>query len=300
VNAKPLRFGELIRSLLSGIRGIVTAIQEQEKGIAPETSSTQKTTNKQDSVPPFVRANVHIVESVEVHKKAEETTEERAYQSKTLKVSWLSFCVALATLISLIVYACITHGQLIAIRETNWISRDVAQKQLRAYVGIEPSFLENLAPNSTTTVSFSVTNFGQTPAYNSRIYSDVQILPYPFPESLAFPFAPPLGTKFGSVSAIYPHSPLPAGKKMDRSLTRDEALAVYEGSKSRLYAGGTLFYDDIFNKSHCTRFFASLGGPELVDWAHAVKGGAKPPVPWRISNRYNDDDKCEEITQTLN
>jgi hypothetical protein len=143
VSDKPPTIGGLIRSLLSGIRELITVIQKQVKSITPEAGPTQKATNKQDSIPPFMRADVHIVEGIEVRKNAKEATDDRAYKSKTLRVSWLSFWVGLATLISLIVYACITHGQLVEMRKATIAatkSANTAEKMMvldeRAWVGV--------------------------------------------------------------------------------------------------------------------------------------------------------------------
>jgi hypothetical protein len=188
MNARPVGFWELARRLLSGIRGIVTAIQEQEKGMSPEISAPQKTKKERESIPSFVRAEVNIMEGVEVCKNATETNDERAYQSKTLRVNWLSFWVALATLASLIVYARITHSQLVEMRKATIAATnsahaaksaaDTAQDALvrgqRPWVGVlgVPTIkgpVQMMGPNLAVDFVVTVKNYGPSPALHTRV-----------------------------------------------------------------------------------------------------------------------------------
>jgi hypothetical protein len=176
VSAQSPSFGELARNLLSGIVGLARAIQEHVKGITPETSARQEPTNEQNSMPPFVRADVHIVEGIEIHKNATEARDERSYQSKTIRLSWLSFWVALATLISLIVYAFITHGQLVEMRKTVGVAQrqlDEMQADQRPWLQIksaEIGFLKFDADNVNFNLKMTLKNTGKIPATGIEIW----------------------------------------------------------------------------------------------------------------------------------
>lgn len=276
-----------IKNLLVEVRTVsfkVLRLQQKVETIEKDHQASEKTNEKLYKFPRRITADVNF--------ESEVVNRYYANYHKPNSLQWATFGVAVLTLLAVGVYAYIAGLQHCDFREANRISRDTAKKQLRPYVGVEPSFLENLAPNSTTTVQGTATNYGQTPAYRTRIYFDVQVLPYPFPDNLQFPFSPPKGTDFGSVATLFPHTPLPAGKKMVKPLTKDEVLGIYDGTKIRLYVGGEIWYDDIYDTPYCARFFFSLGGQELVEWADAVRLGQKRPPPWRVWKKFNDE-KCQ-------
>lgn len=173
------------------------------------------------------------------------------------------------------------------------IAHDAMFYSERAYVGVEPSYLADFAINNAATVNFVVTNHGQTPAFNARIFSRLEVLEYPWPNSQPFPFYPSKDVVFGSTATIYKDTPLPTGVKMSTSLSAQDIRDIVDGSKRRLYAGGIIYYTDIFGKPHCSRYFASIGGPELQLSIIQKTKGENPAVPWRQSNQYNDDiDDC--------
>jgi hypothetical protein len=195
--------------------------------------------------------------------------------------------------IVLTVYTAVTIGLWCSSRAANWITKDTAQRQLRAYIGIEPTFINNFKPGDITSVSFKAENFGQTPAYSVMPYTHLAVLPYPLPVNYPFPFDPPSNTQFESIGSAYPHAPITTGVSMGRALTEQEVRAILDGTRVRLYAGGIIRYKDIFGGPHCSRFLATLGGPELIQTINIAKSTGDASVPWRWANRYNDEYLCD-------
>src|SRR5882762_6647990 len=123
---KEPRLLQLVRNLLSGIRGILAIIEQQKEGTTPKSAQTANTADENSNIPPFVRASVQIIDGVEIHKSKADTTKEAGYQFWTLFISACSLGVAVLTLISLIIYACITHGQLVEMRKATKATQDAA------------------------------------------------------------------------------------------------------------------------------------------------------------------------------
>jgi hypothetical protein len=81
---------------------------------------------------------------------------------------------------------------------------------------------------------------------------------------------------------------------MDRAITNAEAAEIVDGTKKRFYVGGIVFYEDIFKVPHCTRWFASIGGPEFSEFIKRNSKGESLIPPWRTADQFNDvDTDCE-------
>jgi hypothetical protein len=198
--------------------------------------------------------------------------------------------VEVAGVVIVAAYTTVAIFQWCASREANRISREIGQKQIRAYLGAEPTLIENLKEGFTTSITFKIDNFGQTPARSVRSHTHAEVLPSGRP----FPFDAPSGTTFESVASIYPHLPIPTGVQMDHPLSADNISAIVYGKAQRLYAGGIIQYEDVVGMNHCLRFFFSIGGPELIsslrDWEAGKRNGISA---WRSSRQYNDEDRCD-------
>lgn len=118
-----MEFLRLIKRLLAGI---LAFIEYQKEDAPPRSTEAEKTDKEQSEIPPFVRASVEIANGVEVHKSETDTKKEAHYKFWTLFLSASSLVVAVLTLISLIVYAYISHGQLIEMRKTTRATQDSA------------------------------------------------------------------------------------------------------------------------------------------------------------------------------
>jgi hypothetical protein len=169
MNTEPTGFLALCGRLFSNIGGLISIIQDGVKGKTPKYTETGEAKKEERNIPPLVRARVEITESVEVHKSKADATAAEKYEFRTLLFSGLSLGVAVLTLISLIIYACITHRQLHAMLASNEINRAALVATQRAYVGVTGLNIERSRYNPklvTYFVSPVIVNTGNTPTKN--------------------------------------------------------------------------------------------------------------------------------------
>jgi hypothetical protein len=190
----------------------------------------------------------------------------------------------------LIGYTTVEALQWCATTEANRISKDTAQRQLRAYIGIEPGALNNFAPSFKTGANFTINNYGQTPAYKVMASYAVGVLPYPYPDNLPLPRAE--HQIIESVASIYPHVPSVAYRELDNPISEKQINEILDGSTVRFYVGGIIRYSDIFGAEHCTRFLASAGGARFVEQIITFKKTGNGTLTWNYNQKYNDAD-CE-------
>lgn len=263
------RFGELARRLLAEVIGFIQAFREQKKGASVKVGEAEKAASEQGNVPPFVK--VQLVESVEVHKSADETANDKNYQSKTLLVAWLSFAVACLTLISLIVYAYITHGQLVEMRRATVAatkSANAATTSLhldqRAWIG--PAQRGDFQWKIGDQMRFPsrIVNTGKTPAI--AVESVTTSTTMSLEEMPEFTYEPGTGhpTIHNRSAILYGSGSnpitfdLPVYKKGTRSgeilkLT-PTLLAEMQSKKSFILIYGRITYQDVFGVGHWTNF----------------------------------------------
>lgn len=177
---KPPRLTVLARRLLSAVRDIGKALQDQNKAIG-EANETAK---EQGRVNPEVRAEVSLPHGVETRKSATDATDDKKYQNWNLLVSSL-------TLIGVMAYAGLAFSQwreMInatdatedAVHEARF-SRQQAQRSLdatidqfhldqRAWVSILSVQLDKpYSINNPGDVVVELANTGKTPALNAAI-----------------------------------------------------------------------------------------------------------------------------------
>ncbi|RVD30185.1 hypothetical protein [Mesorhizobium sp. M4B.F.Ca.ET.017.02.2.1] len=145
--------------------------------------------------------------------------------------------------------------------------REVGHSQVRAYVSALPSDVMEFGEGLIPSFQFSLKNSGASPAYNLRHIAILMIHAHPVGRIIGEMIVPAAGQ-------TTPASTLTAGAEVTcngdglRPLTKDEFDAVLADNGQRLYAFGRVFYDDVFGKSHETKFCVSavrdLKAPEVV------------------------------------
>jgi hypothetical protein len=139
-------------------------------------------------------------------------------------------------------------------------ARDTAERQLRAYLVVEPRTIENFGVGLATTGNFCIRNVGQTPPHDVIMATSVFVTPYPPTPMIV---APPVKELEASPNARkgYFADSIEVGKDSDRAFSRPEIDAVYAG-RSRLYVGGRVYYKDIFDNQWHTDFLYAYYGPQ--------------------------------------
>lgn len=145
-----------------------------------------------------------------------------------------------------------------------WLTRDAAQRRLRAYVGVRivaPPSLEATWAQATV----AIRNHGQTPALEVDHAS--MLVALDVPDGPVEAFLGSLSKSLGKMRiALAPgaeiHVPVRA------LLNDDERLELAQAEHKRLFAIGEVRYRDAFGKAHFTTFnFVFGGGNDNEEWA---------------------------------
>ena len=161
----------------------------------------------------------------------------------------LSIIIALFALVVAIIAAYFSYCQ-------NRISKDTAERQLRAYVSFEINAWRGFTKNEPLAVQIALINYGQTPATGVKITGQIEILPFPLPSSYK-----PQYSQIGSIAqitTIFPNkgysSPIGWIPVKDVFSSEEISLITSPKSKYRAYMFGHIVYNDIFNHERNTYF----------------------------------------------
>jgi hypothetical protein len=137
-----------------------------------------------------------------------------------------------------------------------------AEMQLRAYVNVCAVGVDDLTKRTYAKIQFK--NFGQTPAYNVRVYGGLIVTTFPPGNNI-----PPVDTSRKDIS-VEPLAPSRKSTKheggdviLEESIIRE----IREGGKA-IYAYGEILYRDAFGYDRVTKYRYFAGG------ATGVRGGS--------------------------
>ncbi len=133
------------------------------------------------------------------------------------------------------------------------VTRDTAQRELRAYVGIEKIGKSHAEWRGQRLYRATVTlkNFGQTPAADVRINAGAETLPYPDKDE----YFDWVDEHAQGAGLLNPGSSLEY--KID---TIDPYAEAQNMPENAFYAFGEITYRDVFGNDRCTRFRYMLAG----------------------------------------
>lgn len=137
------------------------------------------------------------------------------------------------------------------------VTRDIARRQLRAYVGTELTVLKDLAAGKCPEMRIIIKNFGQTPAYDIASWSEMEIMK---PSEARFVLTK---SKPGGKKVLNPSSTYSNYARKDEPLT-DAEFEIIQSDTARLYWFGELTYRDAFDELHTTTFRYECGGERLL------------------------------------
>lgn len=139
------------------------------------------------------------------------------------------------------------------------ISAQTTQVQIRAYVSVIPTSLENFRPNGLARIKFSVKNCGASPALKFHAYGRIEVTASALP--VDFNFTEPDPADVGG-AVIFPGQSTTGLCFSHLPLTAEDFPLVITGQKN-LCVHGSIGYEDIFGKAHKTTFCYLVGGPAL-------------------------------------
>jgi hypothetical protein len=141
---------------------------------------------------------------------------------------------------------------------SNWIARDTARRQLRAYVNVVSYVNDSLCADVPFKVMVNVKNKGQTPA--AKVSGHVQMAFRVIPlKNNSFELDEPKDGR--SYTSLASDEPMNVSNTFDRGFTHEEVFALRNGG-AKLFVFGEVTYTDIFQKPQKTKFRADLG-PDL-------------------------------------
>ncbi|RYG54952.1 hypothetical protein EON80_31335 [bacterium] len=148
-------------------------------------------------------------------------------------------------------------------REANDIARNNSERQLRAYITIEPSGV-NEAENGLLAVPMNVINNGQTPAYNLELKGDFLIV-----GGDPRQFNPAEHGRLGEDKSTTDGNLGPNSNRYSLSYLDEEICEPHWGDihdkKAAIVHYGTLTYRDVFGHKRETNFAFYHWGGELSD-----------------------------------
>jgi hypothetical protein len=141
-------------------------------------------------------------------------------------------------------------------RDTLRTMQDTAERQLRAYVGVSDSSIHGVETGAPEAI-VNFKNFGQTPAYDVRMWIHIWITEHPLTEVL--PEAPEDLPK--ATSVLYPGSHLSFFMPKEPPVPAEHIhlLGTAEGT---IYVYGGITYRDAFDRRRTTKFRLMYGGQE--------------------------------------
>lgn len=133
---------------------------------------------------------------------------------------------------------------------SNWIARDTAKRQLRAYLTVSKIRVRRIVADKQIEVDVSFKNTGQTPAKRITLFSGVKTAGTPTNEQFFFLDLIPL---HDDASVVI----LGAGESSFADLKADPpetSIANFAEGRWNLYVFGRIDYQDTFGSSHTTWF----------------------------------------------
>jgi len=143
-----------------------------------------------------------------------------------------------------------------AAQEAVDVTRDSAEKQLRAYVLLESIEVFNVAANNIPRVKITIRNTGATPASDFKHWATIGYQPYPMP-----PTAPDFDESIKSSYAVVAAGQSVEGEQVFSRKMSDQDIASISAGTCGLYVIGLIKYIDCFGKDRETRYCSFIGGP---------------------------------------
>jgi hypothetical protein len=160
-------------------------------------------------------------------------------------------------------------------------AEDTAERQLRAYISIDPRDVLNWTNQPQRIgVSFHIKNHGQTPGFEILYDFSMLILDVPLATDFLWPS---VNRQYDQANTIFPSADVPVRFFFDRDITQDERKAIESGGK-RFHVRGFMSYRDAFKEPRTTKFSYSFGGPDFA------KGMKDPKAKWNWEHGQTHND----------
>jgi hypothetical protein len=136
-------------------------------------------------------------------------------------------------------------------------TQDFSKMQLRAYLGPSEIFITGVAVGERPLIESIIRNFGQTPAYRVRYWSDAKVMDTTVERFERIPYE-------GGEKTVNPgRDGFTIKSRAAEPLTEEDMSKIRLGTAS-VYFYGLITYRDAFGRSRKTQFRFQHGGPRLA------------------------------------
>jgi hypothetical protein len=207
-----------------------------------------------------------------------------ARRSMNDAITLYTFCLVIFTAvlaIATIVLAAFTIDLAVTARRT-------AKRQLRAYVAARAISISGFSPEIPVVMRFSMTNHGQTPAYDVSHASAIAILPHPLPPNHPLPILTiPTPANF----VLHPNASFDAATVAPNPFNAVQINMATTNPGFRIYLHGTVTYRDAFDEPRNTTFCVSVvPNQNLLALSHG------PPFPPPVEIAFHAAEQHNEAT----
>jgi hypothetical protein len=155
------------------------------------------------------------------------------------------------------------------------VTRNSAQRQLRAYISMREIFIPTPKWASATNqvimqANVRYINCGQTPAHKVRVSANFGVFPLPHPSGFRPPLIPLDENVIGNTVGPQIKESIQAGHNPAYLIPMAEYLEIQRGKTKKLFVFGRIVYDDVFGKE-CTTNFC-----DEVNFLVAINNDGKP------------------------
>jgi hypothetical protein len=147
----------------------------------------------------------------------------------------------------------------VATRDLVRSAERTARSELRAYVGISNVIIKNIVADEKPIIEIRFRNFGKTPAYKMRSWTDSVLEPTGTKEKLL-----KLDREWTGASVLNPDDAYTNMSTRKTAVTAQEADAILTDTK-RLYVRGGIQYRDAFGKKRWVYFGFETNGRTLIE-----------------------------------
>jgi hypothetical protein len=141
---------------------------------------------------------------------------------------------------------------------------DTSKRQLRAYVGIFKIEFSGWQIGQNISCTFKIKNFGETPAYNVRHWSRIDIMQYPYPGT------PDHREDDGThpCFTLHPKDDINGFNIFEKDgikfIINKEIFDSFSDGRIAAYIIGRIEYDDAYGGHHTTKFVSYGGGVSKI------------------------------------
>jgi hypothetical protein len=136
-------------------------------------------------------------------------------------------------------------------------TQDFSKMQFRAYLGPSETFITGVAAGERPVIESSIRNFGQTPAYRVRYWTDAKVMDTTVERFERIPY------EAGEKTINPGRDGFTIKSRVAEPLTEEDMSKIRLGTAS-VYFYGLITYRDAFGRSRKTQFRLQHGGPRLA------------------------------------